>query len=561
MSTHKFNANNNNQSIGINDSSNKSFISKDNNNNSHSNNNNKNNNSDESNLSKFSIIKKKSECKIWGSKKTLNQIVESDERINTPGKKDKGILYKIMKSDNLNINEDSTKISMAKNSNLNSNMQINTRKNSKETKEKSEDRSEASFISNQILQKKKLKLLPQNLHNDKLLKFKNLNMNINKDKDKENEYDKEIRNSKTELFITSKLNDQENIFKQINPKKINKNRNRNKNNLLSNNNNDNDINNNNFNDNDNDNFLDDDYYNENNEEEEEDKEEEEKLELPPIIKRRKVKSHFDILKIISKNLSDEITKSPQKSFIFSEEKDIDKEKDRDKDKFIENEPPKKFIYNLIHDNSEINKSRFKKKNLSPKLDDPKFNNNRMLPQAQIFMKNFFSQCNYQSENANIVLREINKSTIHTSKDLENKKQLRKLAGIANQDVEKKQFMEGRKNGKTRNVKLLGPPIPGINKFILGDKNDVILIGDVIEKCTEKFASDCKDTLNQRIDEYDPEMIEKKKLKIIQDDMKRRRKKQDFNSLQIEEGLKEIEKRKIKLLEDLRKLRQKEKREK
>jgi hypothetical protein len=433
-------------------------------------------------------------------------------------------------------------------------------------KEKSEDESEASFFSNQVTQKKKLNLIPQNLNNDKLKKLNN------KDKDYHKENDKEIRNTKTELFITNKINEQENIFKQIKPKKINKNRNRNLNlnknkQISSNNNNDNDkINDNNMDDY---NIMDEDYYNDNNEdeEEEEDKEEEEKLELPPIIKRRKIKSHFDLLKIFSKNLCEEISKSPQKSLIYIEEIDKDKDKDKlkkkekDKDKEIEIEYPKKFIYNILHDNSEINKSRFKKKNLSPKIDDPKFNNNRMLPQAQIFLKNFFSHCNYQSENASSVIKEINKSTIPTSKDLENKKQLKKLAGITNQDVEKKQFMDGRKNGKTSNVKLMGPPIPGINKFCLGDKNDVILIGDVIEKCTEKFASECKGTLNERIEEYDPEMIQKRKIKREDNDMKRRRKKQDNNSMIIEEGMKEVEKRKIKILEDLRKMREREKREK
>lgn len=270
----------------------------------------------------------------------------------------------------------------------------------------------------------------------------------------------------------------------------------------------------------------------------------EKLVLPELKKIRNNKSHHDILNLMSKNLCQDLNN--QNSFFLSDEKDQER----------------KFSTNLMHDNSEINKGRFKKKVLPPTLEAPKHNNNRMIPSAQIFMKNFFSHCKYQSENVGSFIKEINKSCIPTARELKTKKELEKLSGIPNQDVEKKQFMEDKKDGKSiRSVKLLGPPVVGVNKYSFGDKNDVILIGDVINKMKNNFTNKCRHTIIERIDEGNPEALERKKMLIIAEETRKRRRKQDDNCKEIEESIYDVEKRKIQLMEDIRKKREREEREK
>lgn len=516
----KFNSNLHQGSSAINETTNKSILSKDNNlDDSKISNHNKNlSNSRKYSTKKVSI----NESKIWGSKKTLNQIVESDENIipkreeNFTSAKKGNLRKSIIDSENPYMNEDSTKAtnkntlnpSIRKESNISVNRSLNF--------ETSDDESDASFL---IGQKNPRKL--------------NLNSNNIKSQKKKNE----------NIFLTSKTNNlnsidhnqnnynslNQNNYKKINNLNINisNNYNKNKNTQKNLTNIASDLDNN---------LID-------------EIDEEEKLVLPDIKKKRN-KSHYDILSLISKNLSSDmnnnnLNKSPQNSFILSDER----------------EPDRKFSHNLMHDNTEINKGRFKKKMLSPTLEAPKHNNNRMIPQAQIFMKNFFSQCKYQTENVNSFMKEINKSIIPTKQELESKKELKKLVGITNQDVEKAQFMEDRKDGKSiRSVKLLGPPVVGTNKYSFGDKNDVILIGDVINKMKNKLANSCRDTINHRIDEYDPVAKERKKVKLQEEESRKRRKKQDDNCHEIEESMQVIEKRKLKLLEELKKKREKEERE-
>jgi len=196
-------------------------------------------------------------------------------------------------------------------------------------------------------------------------------------------------------------------------------------------------------------------------------------------------------------------------------------------------------------------NRIKPKNLPLELDKPKFNNTRQGKKSQIFLKGFINKCKNEQKNTNYIINDISNNIAGTNQFFKNESIniFRKIMEEElNHAIDKEIFlMENPRGKREKTIILKGPPMKGENKYLFENKNNALLIGEVISKMDEDFSIKCKEVVESRLIILNEDQIRKKKFKEEVKMEKIIAAKIDEIHLKIEKACEKIEKTRLNAL--------------